>query len=499
MRTFMKTKRFTKLKHFCIGLLLTCTLMVQAQDKPNIVFIAVDDLNCDLGVYGNTQIKSPNMDALGNDGMTFLNHHCQQPVCGPSRSSLLSGMTPDHTGIKSFGTYNPDSYLRDNYPDILTIPLYLKMNGYRTEGMGKIHDHRNVSTTDNKDMISWTKWNNAWAPKYANSYTAPNDKPIVESADVADNKYTDGILGDKAAERLDYLAGQSEPFFLAVGFHKPHLPFIAPKSHWDKYDRNAIDVAAHQQMAANDLGFESNPASEFFGGYTGVASFPFSLDAQREYIHGYYACVSYIDAQVGKITEKLKNLGVYDNTIIILWSDHGFSLGDHNSWGKHTLFKSSTRCPLIIKAPGVTTAGTLASAPTEHIDLFPTICDLAGLTEPFALINQAFNPDYELIIDNLSPQLSSYLAEMAIKKERLETGVNQIPPDSPLHVVSLSKINNELQVYPNPIGDFVYVSLPNQPAQYQYEIYNLSGELVLQGGLDSNKINCYSLSQVLEC
>ena len=367
----------------------------QPAESPNIVFIAVDDLNCDFGAYGNRMVKSPNLDEIAEEGVIFTNNHCQKAVCGPSRASLLSGFTPEHTGITGFY-----QYLRDMYPNVLTLPQFFKNKGYTTIGMGKIHDFRNVSETDNVDLVSWTKWLNIYGKQYVNS----TGKPATEMADVADNVYTDGKLGDAALAQIDLLVESDAPFFLAVGFKKPHLPFVAPTKYWNLYDRDSISLAPFRKYAQDDREFVHNPGAEFRNGYDDVPQEgTFSHDLQRKYIHGYYACVSYVDTQIGKIKEALVEKGLYENTIIVIWGDHGFSLGDHTNWGKHTNFDYATRCPLIIRTPGGR-AGYKCASPTELLDIYPTLVDLAGYAVPDTLDGISLVP----ILDGTRDRVKSF-------------------------------------------------------------------------------------------
>ncbi|MCF8380587.1 MAG: sulfatase-like hydrolase/transferase [Bacteroidales bacterium] len=365
--------------HILLSVLIGFSTMseeLKAQEKPNILFIAVDDMNCDFGAYGNPVVKSPNLDALASDGVLFANNHCQKAVSGASRASLLSGFTPGHTGITGFY-----QYLRDLYPDVVTLPQFFKNNGYHTTGTGKIHDPRNVSLTDKVDLISWTEF----VDITGNNYVDAPGNPVTESADVEDDGYTDGRIADEGLRQIRNLSNGPDPFFIAVGFKKPHLPFSAPKKYWDLYDRDSISLAPFRKYAENDLEFVHNPGDEFFNGYDNVPeNGNYSADLQREYIHGYYACVSYIDTQIGKLINELKQQGVYDKTIIVMWGDHGFSLGDHTNWGKHTNFEYATRSPLLIKAPGML-KGKIIESPSEHLDIYPTLVDLAGFPIPDTL------------------------------------------------------------------------------------------------------------------
>ncbi len=377
------------------GLTLGIPEVAQGQEHPNILFIAVDDLNCDFGAYGNRVVKSPTLDQIAAEGILFTNNHCQKAVCGASRASVMSGFTPEHTGITGFR-----QYLRDMYPDVVTIPLFFKNNGYTTVGMGKIHDPRNVSLTDEVDLISWTRWVDVSGNRYAET----SAKPVTEAADVNDNGYIDGNIADAGVAEIKKLAGGEDPFFLAVGFKKPHLPFACPKKYWDLYDRDSISLAAYRKFAVNDVDFVHNPGDEFRNGYDNVpqeGDFPYDL--QREYIHGYYACVSYIDTQIEKLINELKANGAYDNTIIVIWGDHGFSLGDHTNWGKHTNFEYATRSPMIIRSPGGR-EGFVNSSPSELLDIYPTLVDLAGFQVPDTLDGNSLKP----IVDGAADRVKSF-------------------------------------------------------------------------------------------
>lgn len=385
----------------------------QKQESPNILFIAVDDLKPMLNCFGESQIVSPNIDMLAREGTLFGNNHCQQAVCGPSRASLMTGLRPDHTGIRDLKTR-----MRDVHPDILSLPQYFKQQGYTTVAFGKIYDPRCVGRK--YDSVSWSfpyisdpdlkrpqgieepmfghyqktetrKRGQDLLEEAANKgllgyeqvkYGLETLKPVVESADVPDNAYYDGIMIEHAISKLDELSKKDEPFFLAVGFKKPHLPFVAPSRYWDLYKRDSISLAGYRKMSRNGPKIAYHKSGELRS-YTGFEFINDTIpdDQQQEIIHGYYAAVSYIDVQVGKIVDHLKTLGLAENTIIVLWGDHGWHLGDHNLWCKHSNFEQATRSPLIITAPGMP-KNIRIDSPTEFIDIFPTLCELSGLPVP---------------------------------------------------------------------------------------------------------------------
>ncbi len=388
-------------------------------DKPNILFIAVDDLKPILGCYGDKLVKSPNIDRLAKRGTVFTLSYCQQAVCGPTRASLLTGMRPDATKVWDLKTK-----MRDINPNILTFPEYLISKGYSTQGLGKIYDSRCVD--NDLDKPSWSipfykntdDYYSKQTGKPSMNYQSPETKmlidkyqkeavekgieksgitdyvgklikPSIECVDVPDDAYSDGANANKAKDLLKNLSKKNEPFFLAVGFVKPHLPFIAPKKYWDMYKRDKMPVAKFQKQAENSPAIAYHQASELlsYSDIPSLASFTdqqngitIPLDKQKELIHGYYACVSYMDAQVGVLLDALDSLGLSKNTIIILWGDHGWHLGDHDLWCKHTNFEQATHAPLLISAPWI--KPSVSKSPSEFVDIFPTLCDLACIPTP---------------------------------------------------------------------------------------------------------------------
>ncbi|MBS2213298.1 sulfatase-like hydrolase/transferase [Carboxylicivirga mesophila] len=359
----------------------------------NVLMIAVDDLKPLLNCYGETQIHTPNIDRLAEQGVVFTKAYCQWAVCGPSRASIMTGQTPDGTGIR-----NLSSQLREERPDLITLPEYFSNQGYATAGCGKIYDPRNVD--EHHDIYSWSM-----PYTQPGSYNYPeNYPPFVQGTNyrvrantateqgpegVDDDGYTDGQIALDALNKLDVLSQNSQPFFMAVGFKKPHIPFVAPKKYWDLYDRSSIDLAAFQKVATGSpdyayhtpepIGYDDIPDTWTYNDPT-LGDGLLTPDDQRQLLHGYYACVSYIDAQVGKLLDKLEETNMADNTVILLFGDHGYHLGDHNQWGKHTQFEHSARAPLIISSPkGISGQH---HAPVEFVDIYPTLCDLAGLDIP---------------------------------------------------------------------------------------------------------------------
>jgi choline-sulfatase len=351
--------------------------------RPNVLFIAVDDLKPALGAYGDKLARTPNIDRLAASGTVFHNAHAQWPVCGPSRASLMTSLRPESTGVMDLKTN-----MRAKDPNILSLPQYLKQQGYATTGVGKIYDPRCVDDRKLQDAPSWTI---PYADLPYHQVRFENAKKVVLAPNVADTDLLDGQIAKRGVELLRQLSKDGKPFFLGVGFKKPHLPFIAPKRYWDLYQRDQFSPAAYRGGITNDSGYAMHDSPEFRG-YEGVPkSGPIPEDLQRESLHGYYACASYVDAQVGLLMKELETLGLLKNTIIVLWGDHGFHLGDHGMWGKHSTLEQATRVPLIIRAPNGKQAAQ-TKAPVELADMFPTLCELAGLAVPKQLQGRSLAP-----------------------------------------------------------------------------------------------------------
>ena len=369
---------------------------VRAADdaRPNVLFIAVDDLRPKLACYGETEIHSPNIDRLAKSGVLFQQAFCMVPTCGASRASLMTGIRPTANRFVNFLTW-----AEKDASDATTMNTHFKRNGYHTVSLGKIFHH----PEDN--VQGWSE--PPWRPRGVASYRLPESLkrqqeqagkagkkrrgPPFESADVADNAYVDGVLAERAVADLRRLANQDEPFFLAVGFFKPHLPFVAPKKYWDLYDRDDIALPDNYHVP-KDAPAESIHNSGELRAYAGIpAKGPVSDEMARNLIHGYHACVSYTDAQIGKLLDELERLSLSDNTIVVLWGDHGWNLGEHTLWCKHSCYETSMRIPLIVRAPGIDGARQTRGL-TESIDLYPTLCELTGLPLPSHVQGRSFVP-----------------------------------------------------------------------------------------------------------
>jgi arylsulfatase A-like enzyme len=366
-------------------------MRLDARQRCNVLFIAVDDLRPELACYGHAIVQSPNIDRLASRGLLFQRAYCQQAVCGATRFSLMTGLRPDTTGV--YGNQQP---LRETVPDALSLPQYFKQHGYETVSLGKIYHH---SSDDNH--IGWT--GEAWRPQgewAGRGYLAPESirqvlpaekargfvgvGPAYESTEVPDDAYPDGKTTKKAIAELRRLKQAGKPFFLAVGMLRPHLPFNAPQRYWDLYDRNNFqlpDSAAWPSAMPSLAGTNWSELRKYVG-MPRKGAMP--EEEALNLIHGYYASVSYTDALVGQVADELDALQLRDNTVIILWGDHGWKLGDYGAWCKHTNFEIDTHVPLILTVPDQKTAGQRTDALVELIDIFPTLAELCGLKIPAA-------------------------------------------------------------------------------------------------------------------
>lgn len=343
--------------------------------QSNVMMIVVDDLRPELSSYGQNHIYSPNIDRLAAEGTTFTRAYCQQSVCSPSRTSFLTGLRPDSTEV-----YDLSTHFRSNLEEAITLPQYFKNNGYETRGYGKVYH----GTLD--DSLSWTQplWKpsrNLWANEDNRKLAGENGKgrPFEKGNFEDELEYRDGLLTRKVKWELDQL--KNENFFMVVGFHKPHLPFSAPSKYWEYYDTLDIQVSSIIVPPKNSPSFAMTQFEELRS-YHGIPdSGPVTNEDAIQLIKGYYACVSFIDAQIGEIMTHLEKKGLDENTTIVLVSDHGYKLSEYSKWNKHTNFQIDTRVPLIFKGPGIP-AGLETSELVELIDLYPTLVEMV-LPEKF--------------------------------------------------------------------------------------------------------------------
>lgn len=383
-------------------------------DRPNILFIAVDDLRPELGCYGSGIVKSPHIDALAATGRRFDRAYCQQAICSPSRASLLSGMRPDQTGI----THNYVEF-RDLNPDVVTLPQHFKANGYETVSIGKVFhnpgdDPQSWSRQPSAKKVPYPKPNYTFADPENDALHKKQQKemfekygeasrrglamgPAYESYDVPDHAYLDGWNTEVAIATLKDLVEEDpdKPFFLALGFKLPHLNWVAPKKYWDLYDRGAIQLPTQTTGPQNGAQIGLHPSFELRVRDLIPKIGPMGDDLSRTLLHAYYASVSYVDANIGQMLAALDESGQRDNTIIVLWGDHGWHLGEMGIWGKATNYEIATRAPLLFSAPGMKQPGASTHSLAEFIDIYPTLCELAGLPKPEHLSGTSLVPVLE--------------------------------------------------------------------------------------------------------
>ena len=380
----------------------------------NVLFIAVDDLRPELGAYGEAHMVTPALDRLAAEGRLFRQHYAQAPTCGASRYALLTGNRPrsaDHLSNEALVRLLP----REEQEGPESFAHLFRRNGYYTAAVGKVGHYPDgrVYTYEGEGdgraemPFSWDesggpagKWGTAWNAffGYADGTNRNQQRgrmPPFEMADVADDSYPDGLIAEAAVEKLGEL--KDRRFLLAVGFLKPHLPFTAPKRYWDLYDRDRIELSPNpdEPMANNPAAVHDS--NEMFGNYghpveKGAAGKRIDDEYARTLRHAYFAAVSYVDAQVGKVLHELDRLGLADKTIVVVWGDHGWHLGDHTIWGKHSTFERALRSTLIVRVPGMAAPGAPTDGLVETVDLYPTLADLADLTPPPGLSGTSLAP-----------------------------------------------------------------------------------------------------------
>ncbi len=392
----------------------------ESQRPPNILFVSIDDLRPTLGAYDDPYAITPNMDKLADQGMVFRRNYCQAAVCAPSRASLMTGLRPDSTRVWHLG----DKF-RKLHPNIVTMPQHFHQHGYHTVCIGKIfHNYMPDSISwDEPDLRPAQYLKPEWLKRdgetfYVNAETQRKQKikrdkkvakrpnyyadgwnngPAWESEDVHDSLYFDGAQTELAKRVLSRLSQKDQPFYLALGYFRPHLPFAVPKKYWDLYDRDSLPMA-NNPFLPNDAPVMASNSMYELRGYDGFSHLvhpsvsQLSEDTARILKQGYYASVSYVDAQLGKIIEHLKDLNLYDNTLIVVWGDHGWKLGEHRSWCKQSNYHIDTHVPLIVYAPDMNNKGRQTYALTELVDLFPSLCELSGIEAPDYLQGSSFVP-----------------------------------------------------------------------------------------------------------
>lgn len=375
----------------------------KADERPNVLLIMVDDLKPALGCYGDNHAKSPNIDALAARGMRFDLAYCNQAVCAPSRFTLMLGSHSTSTGLYGLG-----SKLRSVLPDAVTMPQYFAKHGYRTESLGKVFHigHGNEGDPDSfsikhfhDKVIEYVEPTSTDGGKLTREEAFFTNQRLgeikslprgaaYESPDVSDTSYADGRVAAETIKRLRSAKKRREaegtPFFIAAGFARPHLPFSAPKKYWDLYDPKTLPKPTFEDLPADAPAVAGKRGGEITN-YKPVPTDPraeFDETLIRNLIHGYYASTSFVDAQIGKVLDELNDSGLASNTIVVLWGDHGFHLGDLGIWTKHTNYEQANRIPILIAAPGQAVTGGSTQQLAESVDIFPTLAELAGLPAP---------------------------------------------------------------------------------------------------------------------
>ena len=373
---------------------------VAPEGAPNVLFIPVDDMRPQLGCFGHGRMISPNIDRMAAEGTAFLRTHCQQAVCAPSRASLLSGLRPDSTRV-----WDLQTPLHTTRPEIETLPRHFKANGYTTISLGKVYHHRVKDDPDGWSETPWGGTNNTHGSQELRREREEANKadraagrrqswrgPAYEALDVPDEHFGDGALTVRAIEDMQRLSQTPEPFFLAVGYHRPHLPFACPQKYWDMYPEDTIDLADNPFAPKDCPPIALHNWGELRQYFDIPKEGPLSDEMARTLIRGYYACCTFIDTQVGMLLDELERLGLREDTIVCLWGDHGWQLGEHGLWCKHSNFETSTHSPLVISAPGQQVTGQGTDALCEFVDIYPTLSDLAGLERPAHLEGTSLVP-----------------------------------------------------------------------------------------------------------
>jgi iduronate 2-sulfatase len=349
----------------------------QGGRKRNVLFIATDDLNNCIGCYGHPIVKTPNIDRIAKDGVRFDRAYCQFPLCSPSRTSLMTGLAPDTTKV-----YELQTHFRSVLPDVVTLGQAFQKNGYFSGRVGKIYHYGNpgqIGTDGLDDKPTWNQVvNPAGVDKLEEEPKLTNYTPgrglgsavCFYASPASDEQHTDGKVADEVIRMME--AHKDEPFFIGAGFYKPHVPWIAPKKYFDMYPLESIDVRPFEES-------ELTIAPEY-AYFTKPANWDMTPDQRRDAIRAYYATISFVDAQIGKVLDALERLKLADSTTVVFWSDHGYQLGEHGQWMKQTVFEWSARAPFIVAGAGVAARGKNSMRTVEFLDMYPTLAELCGLS-----------------------------------------------------------------------------------------------------------------------
>jgi uncharacterized sulfatase len=426
--------------------------------KPNVLFIALDDLNTALGCYGHPLVKSPNIDKLAARGVRFDGAYCQYPVCNPSRSSLLTGLRPDRTQI-----FDNETHFRHYVPDVVTLPQFFRKHGYFTARVGKIFHYdvpKAIGTDGLDDPPSWDEVVN---PRGRDKDEERQVRHLTElrsgggfmawlAAEGTDVEQTDGQAAAAAVRLLE--RQRDKPFFLAVGFYRPHAPWITPKKYFDLYPLDRIPPPP--RAPANDRATKP------------LAAFPvklpnYGMGAQecREAIRGYYASTTFVDAQVGTVLAALDRLHLADQTIVVLWGDHGFHLGEHGLWRKNNLYEEATRVPLIVSTPSQRSRGQSCAGLVELLDLYPTLAELCGLTPPAAVEGKSLVP---LLADPHRPGKPVVFTQVE-RIEEWKTFMGYSARTQRWRYTEWDQAREGIELYDHEMDPHEYVNLAHDPAQ----------------------------------
>lgn len=346
-------------------------------DRPNVLFIATDDLAATLGCYGHRVAKTPNLDRLAARGVRMLRAYSQFALCSPSRSSLMTGLAPDTTTV-----YDLQRHFRTALPQVTTLSQCFAQNGYFTARVGKIYHYGNPGQIGTNGLDDAPSWMERYNPKGVDK----DEEPLVENltpgrglgsaiafhaSSAPDALHTDGLVAQQTIALMEQ--HRDRPFFLAAGFYRPHCPYIAPKAYFDQYPAQTLEP---YQLAAGET--EAAPPWAYF---TNPPNWNLDREQQQRALQAYYASVSFVDANVGRLLDALERLGLTEKTIVVFWSDHGYALGEHGQWMKQTVFEAATRIPLLLAGPGITAKGKACARTVEMLDFYPTLADLAGLRQ----------------------------------------------------------------------------------------------------------------------
>lgn len=386
----MKTLKYIYI--LLLLIILPASTSVEKTSKLNVLFIIADDLNCAIGAYGDSLVKTPNLDKLAKEGVLFGNAHVQYPLCGPSRVSLMTGLYPDQTKSKKLRLY-----VRQTIPDVITIGQKFRAENYHSVRVGKIyhyHNPRDIGKAGHDDSFTWDRTVNPYGRDKKEESKIKTLKPKLDGGTLSwleaagrDEEQTDGIGATETVKFLDEFAQSGENFFLAFGLYRPHVPFVAPKKYFDLYDLEDFKIPE-----SSDTYLKTIPKPAAISVRSKKEQLYLDKTLAKTIKRAYYATTSFMDAQIGRVLDKLKETGLDKNTIIVFTSDHGYHLGEHGHWQKQTLFEDATRVPLIVAGPGVLKNKKIEFAPVELVDLYPTMMDLVSMETPTFVVGKSLVP-----------------------------------------------------------------------------------------------------------